>query len=373
MESKKFSLTAATISAADFLRKPFRKFQGIPGVETLDGKNLFVVWYANDEPGEGPGNYVILARSSDNALSWREVLHIVPPDGESRVYDPVIWFDPLGRLWLFWAQCHSTYLWDSFDGKAGVWAAVCNDPSGEELKWSVPRRIADGIMMNKPTVLKDQSWALPVSVWALRPDLLVPETVPQAFPNVLFSRDNGETFVWRRGPDVPERTFDEHMIIEQSDGRLRLFVRTGYGIGSAVSTPDGGEWQDIGDSGLGGPNSRFAVRRLRSGRLCLINHQMPHRLPQEKLTSCRENLTAWLSDDDGASWYGRMLIDGRKDVSYPDFAEAGDGFIYLVHDHDRTGCGEIILSRFKEDDIAAGRIVSPGAYCRMVVSALADR
>ena len=274
MESKKFSLTAATISAADFLRKPFRKFQGIPGVETLDGKNLFVVWYANDEPGEGPGNYVILARSSDNALSWREVLHIVPPDGESRVYDPVIWFDPLGRLWLFWAQCHSTYLWDSFDGKAGVWAAVCNDPSGEELKWSVPRRIADGIMMNKPTVLKDQSWALPVSVWALRPDLLVPETVPQAFPNVLFSRDNGETFAWRRGPDVPERTFDEHMIIEQSDGRLRLFVRTGYGIGSAVSIPEGGEWQDIGDSGLGGPNSRFAVRmENRNHRRRVINDQ----------------------------------------------------------------------------------------------------
>lgn len=162
------------------------------------------------------------------------------------------------------------------------------------------------------------------------------------------------------------------MMIERRDGSWWLLVRTHYGIGQAFSSDRGKSWHDIGDSGLGGPNSRFAVRRLKSGRLLLVNHQFPLPLPGEKRQTwggAREKLTAWLSDDDGRSWYGRMMIDERPGVSYPDFTEGSDGFVYCIYDHERLERGEILLARFTEEDVAAGSFVTPGGFTRGVVSA----
>jgi hypothetical protein len=150
-----------------------------------------------------------------------------------------------------------------------------------------------------------------------------------------------------------------------------VLVRTDYGIGQGFSDDGGKSWRDVGDSGLGGPNSRFAVRRLKSGKLLLVNHQSLLTLPGEKRQDwrCREKLAAWLSDDDGKSWYGRLMLDERAGVSYPDFAEGPDGFIYCVYDRERVNRGEILLARFSEADVAAGTFVTPGSYCRGTVNA----
>lgn len=155
---------------------------------------------------------------------------------------------------------------------------------------------------------------LPTALWSLYPEKIPAEYRPLAYPNLSVSHDNGASFELVTGADVPERWFDEHMMIERKDGSWWLLVRTHYGIGQAFSSDRGKSWHDIGDSGLGGPNSRFAVRRLKSGRLLLVNHQSPLPLPGEKRQTwrAREKLTAWLSDDDGRSWYGQMMIDERR-------------------------------------------------------------
>ena len=72
---------------------------------------------------------------------------------------PNLWHDPLGRMWLFWAQSESF-----FDGRSGVWAVTCMDSGTTAPDWSAPRRLANGIMMNKPTLLADGAWALPAAV-----------------------------------------------------------------------------------------------------------------------------------------------------------------------------------------------------------------
>ena len=161
------------------------------------------------------------------------------------------------------------------------------------------------------------------------------------------------------------------MLVEQRNGVWHAFVRTHYGIGQAFSDDRGRTWRDIGDSGLGGPNSRFAVRRLKTGDLLLVNHQFPVTLPEEKRSGwgCREKLTAWLSRDDGVSWQGRLLLDERPGVSYPDFVEGGDGFLYCIYDHDRCGRGEILLARFTAQDVLAGEFITPGGFQRGLVSA----
>ena len=371
MGSEKFSMCPAALKRPTGKETGQRRFQGIPGVETA-GDRLFVSHYANDIPGEGPGNYAVLLVSGDGGKSWEEILHVLPPDPGSRVYDPVLWLDPAGRLWMFWAQCRSEKLWDCFDGRAGVWASVCRNPAAAKLRWGAPRRLADGVMMNKPEVLKDGSWVLPVALWSNYPEKLTEEQKPFARPNLLITQDRGRTFTLTVGPDIAGRTFDEHVVVQDPDGSLWVLARTKYGIGESFSRDGGRTWSASRDSGLGGPGSRFALRRLRSGRLCLVNHQSLHLLPGETPpeNQVREKLSVWLSDDDGKSWYGRLLLDVRKNVSYPDIAEGNDGFIYEVHDHERLVHGQILLSRFTEKDVASGELVTPGAFRLMTVSSL---
>ena len=92
-----------------------------------------------------------------------------------------VWIDPLGRLWVFWGQSAGMQ-----DGRFGVWAIVTDDPDAAEPKWSAPRRLGDGIMLNKPTVLKNGDWLLPASVWKADNSC-----------RVLASTDQGQTFQLR--------------------------------------------------------------------------------------------------------------------------------------------------------------------------------
>jgi hypothetical protein len=71
-----------------------------------------------------------------------------------------------------------------------------------------------------------------------------------------------------------------------------------------------------------------------------------------------------LSDDDGRSWSGGLLLDERMNVSYPDGVEAPDGKIYIVYDHDRFKAREILMAVFTENDVRSGA----GGRLRVVVN-----
>ena len=334
-----------------------RLWQGIPGLEQARNGRLWAVWYSGGT-GEGPDNYIILATSEDDGRTWSQPVLTVDPPGMVRAYDPCLWHDPLGRLWLFWAQSY-----DFFDGRAGVWCIRCDDSTVARPAWSAPRRIANGVMMNKPTALSTGEWLLPTAVWAYRTPHL-PELSHERYSNVLCTTDQGETFSIRGGADVPDRQFDEHMIVERKDGSLWMLVRTRYGIGESVSTDRGCTWSPGKPSPLGGPGSRFFIRRLRSGRLLLVNH---HNFTK------RNNLTAMLSDDDGQTWYGHLLLDGRSQVSYPDGIEAEDGRIYVIYDRERYGAKEVLMAVFTEQDVIQGRCTSPHARLQVVVNKVVSR
>ncbi len=70
-------------------------------------------------------------------------------------------------------------------------------------------------------------------------------------------------------------------------------------------------------------------------------------------------LSAWLSDDDGKTWQGGLMLDERKGVSYPDGFQAPDGTIYISYDRNRATDGEILLARFTEEDILAKQAREP--------------
>lgn len=346
-----------------------RHWQGIPGIERARNGRLWATWYTGGIT-EQPGNYVVLVTSDDDGATWTEpMLVVAPPDG-CRTYDPCLWHDPLGRLWLFWAQCEGFY-----DGRAGVWAIRCDDATSATPVFTAPRRLCHGIMMNKPTVLSTGEWCLPAAIWVYVPPVRH-ELDSERFSNCVVSTDGGETWHRRGGADVPERAFDEHMIVERRDGSLWMLVRTQSGIGESISTDRGITWSP-GRPALPGPNSRFFLRRLRSGRLLLVNHEMAAEGNQG-----RSHLTAWLSEDDGASWLGGLLLDARWQVSYPDGVEADDGRIYIIYDYNRgahyPGSAnalrdrEILLAVLTEEDVLAGHPVSPQARLHVRVNRIPD-
>ena len=42
---------------------------------------------------------------------------------------------------------------------------ITDDPDAETPRWFEPRRLGDGIMLNKPTVLSNGDWLFTSSVW----------------------------------------------------------------------------------------------------------------------------------------------------------------------------------------------------------------
>ena len=357
------------------LAPEIRRHSGIPGIEILPSGRLFAVWYSGPEPREGAGNYVILSTSTDGGIHWREIQAVVPEPG-MRAFDSVLWLAPDGRLHWFWTQSLSSETLGIYDGRCGVWCAECDAPDTDTPEWSEPHRLADGVMMNKPYLLRDGVRLLPVALWGFQPEKVPPELRSIARPNLLLSRDNGKNFRLLPGPesDPNGRTYDEHCIVERSDGSWWMLIRTRFGIGESVSRDGGMHWSRVKESGLGGADSRFTIRRLQSGRLLLIHHRTFHRLPGEPGNPARrERLTAHLSDDDGRSWYGGLMLDERGGVSYPDFTQASDGTIFAVYDRERTTAGEILMARFTEADVAAGRSITPGNAFRMTISAFPER
>lgn len=356
---KELSLCKAVVSSSPgsaYRPQNRQGFQGIPGIEKTASGRLFVTFYAGGGE-EGPHNFVLLITSDDEGQTFSPPQFVVDPPGLVRAFDPTLWIDPLGRLWWFWAQSYEKY-----DGRCGVWAAVCAEPDAPCMRFSEPQRISSGIMLNKPTVLKDGAWLFPIAVWAswvAASDLNSPPD--ECLSYVYRSTDHGESFVRLGGSDVRDRWFDEHMVVERQSGDLWMLVRTRSGIGQSVSLDGGRTWGPGSDTGLGGPNSRFFVRRLQSGRLLLVNHDG---------VRDRSRLTAFLSEDDGLTWPHRLLLDGRPSVSYPDGVQDEDGRIYVVYDRDRQGVGEILMAVFREEDIRAGRVLSPDGRLSQVIDRL---
>lgn len=344
-----------------------RRWQGIPGVECTKNGRLFIGFYTGMVTEE-PGNYILVCISDDGGESFSApYMAILPPTANVRCFDECLWIDPKGKLHLFWAQTYGF-----MDGRIGVWESICEDPDAKEPKFSAPRRLANGIMMNKPLVLSSGEWLLTCAIYrdcrvSRTADSVLPSNVlsipEEEFSNIYMSNDEGESYSLIGHSDYENRSVDEHMCVERKDGSLWMLIRARGGsfggIGQAFSYDKGYTWQNEGPANITGPSARFFIRRLKSGALLLINH---HEF------SGRNNLKAMLSFDDGETWQGFLLLDERKPVTYPDAVEDENGNIYVTYDFGRFDEREILLAKITEKDILAGEIVSDGSYIKRLVN-----
>ena len=315
-----------------------------------------------------PNAFLMAATSDDNGETWSKPRLVI--DGRSTslpnsrtVIIGNFWTDPLGRLWLFFDQTMN-----HFDGRSGLWAIVCENPDAENPVWTKPTRIWHGSMLNKPVVLSSGEWLLPsylLQNGGFGPfNGIFPELDPYRGVNVLVSKDQGKTWQLRGIRSFPNPDWHEAMIVEKKDGQLWMMARTTKGIMESFSSDRGATWSEPAATAanIQHPNSRFFFRRLASGRLLLIkNGKELHQHPG------RNFFSAWVSDDDGQTWKGGLVREDREKVTYPDGFQAPDGTIYVSYDHNR-GPGEVTMARFTEEDILAGKIVSPQSKLKMIIA-----
>jgi len=334
------------------------------GIERTPGGRLWACWVAG---GDSPEAFFVLATSDDDGEHWSSPRLVIDTHSKElprprSILVGNLWTDPLGRLWLIFDQSM-----DMFDGRAGVWAALCENPDGDEPTWSSPRRIWHGVTLNKPTVLSSGEWMMPISLdqrGGFGPFKgCFPELDSMRGANVFVSTDEGANWERRGMARFPNPDWHEHMIVERRDRSLWMLARTSKGMMECESTDQGKTWSTPVESAIKQPNARFHIRRLGSGRLLLIKHGN-----QIDAHSGRVQLSAWLSEDDGSTWNGGLVLDERTGISYPDGFQAPDGTIYISYDRNRSTDGEILLARFTESDILAGKLTGPKSKLRMLIS-----
>ena len=320
--------------------KQDRQWQGIPAIERAANGRLWAAFFSGGPKEPDPTNFVLLSTSEDDGVTWSEPMNTVDLPGDTRVYDPSLWHDPNGRLWLFYNHA-------CLDPKDfSIWAMTTDNSDSATPTWSAPRKIEVGVpfafRLNKPTVLTNGDWLLPVTWADAAPDDWFAMT--GQLQGVAISSDQGGTWSFHGAVDAPRWAL-ENMFLERADGRVWMLIRTGAGVLWESFSADGGRtWTEAQPTTIVNPGVRFFIGRLASGRILLINTPDPKR---------RQTMLAYVADDEEgiASATSGLLLDGRNSVSYPDAVQGPDGTIYAVHDYDRAGHGEIVLSVFEEADI----------------------
>lgn len=338
-----------------------RLFQGVAGIERAADGRLWAAWYGGGIT-EDRQNYILLSSSGDEGRTWQRAL-VLDPDGDGpvRAFDPCLWHDPEGKLWLFWGQETTQQKGRDF-GTFVTFAITTTDSGKADARWSAPRQIANGVMMNKPTVTNDGRWLLPVSSW-----------YTDGSSRAVVSTDHGATFTELGAANIPEkksRSADEQMIVERKNGSLWMLVRGKFatgdkgvtGLGESISTDGGRTWPDVKASTISHLTTRFFIRRLASGRLLLVRQNPPAG------AKGRSHLTAFLSDDDGHIWRGGLLLDERDGAAYPDGVQAADGTISVIYDFQRGRDKEILMAVFDEAEVLEGKLTSPKSQLRVLVN-----
>lgn len=338
---------------------------------------LWASWITGED---GPGSYTVANYSDDGGDTWSDVAFVIDGHGNVPTRGNVcgrtniigtFWLDPEGRFHVFTDQSML-----HLDGRAGIWDAIAIDPDGSPSKWGPARRIGHGHLMNKPTVLSNgkcavagylnESWTGHFSGFAGAFRSLDAERGSTCY----ISANNGLTWEKRGTVPFPANDWNETSIVELKDGTLRMYARVlveNRGrLMVADSKDEGRTWtKPYFLKSMDNTNSRCQVRRLKSGRLLFVKHRKPE--ADAKAWQNRDHLTAYLSDDDGATWKGGLELYAGT-ASYPDVCQGPDGTIYVSHDHDRGHAAEIWLHRFTEEDILAGRIVSRNGRMNILVA-----
>lgn len=173
------------------------------------------------------------------------------------------------------------------------------------------------------------------------------KTVNHFVSHCYISDDGGQT--WRNGKwyvDAPKRGAMEPEVVELSDGRILMIVRTQLGyIGKSYSSDGGDTWSKLETLGVRAPEAPSTLRRIPStGDLVLIFNDTF--TPGAGHGGKRTPLTAAISSDEGVTWknVGNLESDASKTFSYTSLTFVRDR---AVMSYWESGAGRQLSCRFR--------------------------
>ena len=342
------------------------------GIALTRGGRLYCVWFGGED---GCNSYLIGTWSDDDGKTWTDTRFVVgsrDPIGKIGMCDlrltvlvGNVWAAPDGTLRLYVYQAVN-----QFNGRGANWEFVCADPDAKEPVWSEARFVCWGSMHNKPIVRADGSWLLPTDFERNLFDGAFdhfPDLEPMRGCGVTVSMDGGKTWKWKgRARPTGDDHFCEHSVVELKDRTLLMYLRTGKGLMESRSTDGGVTWSEPRlPDGLRQVVARFGFIRLANGHLLVVKNGSS----ADKVNGdLREKLSAYISDDEGRTWKGCLMLDERANVSYPDIIQTPDGGIYVSYDRNRGQSDDaILLARFTEAEVLGGMLVEPVSFLKRIV------
>ena len=346
-----------------------QNFRTTTGMARTPKGRIFLSYFSSGEHAdEGAGNYTMIISSDDGGVTFQDRVLIEPPKMDTtRVWDCVPWVDDTNRLWVFYAQ---SYL--SQDGRDGIWVVRCDNPDDEDMVFTKPRRIANGVVVRAPIITSKGEWMFAGCVWdpkcahgSVKGNMGINNLQDEIGVSVYRSTDKGETFE-RIASKIrfPYSTFDEPCMVERSDGSLMMWIR-GMNCTAHTFSYDGGyTWTiPVQNLKMNLPNTRFHFGKLKSGNILLLCN---YKADMFSYYGGRNHLTALISKDDGETWEGCLMIDEREGSQQPDFVEGNDGFIYITYGRAPQFAAESMLAIVTEEDILAGNLVNPNSKLRII-------
>lgn len=303
-----------------------RSWQGIPSIEIDQQGTIYIAWYTGGK-GEEAGNYITVSISKNQGKTWIQNNIIINPTINSlRFFDPCLWKDKYGEICLSWSKSINNW-----DGKGGVFYSRIR--STDSIQYSKPRFLADGVMMNKPTLsYGKKTMFYPISSWSKTPGTFI------------YKSEEDLSFSLISTIEIPKniRTVDEHEILQLANETFICFIRGTDGVYFSKSDNLTKWTVPVKFTAIGPTNSgRFSLSRLQSGNIALV------------ITNAtdRSNLKIFISDDECSTWKYSMLIDKRLGVSYPNLTQDEAGKIHVTYDYDRYKSLDINHVIFTESDV----------------------
>lgn len=311
----------------------------IPAIVTTTGGTVLAFAEGRKNGCSDTGDIdLVMKRSEDNGKTWSQLM-VIWDDGENVCGNPAPVVDEnTGTVHLLatW-NLGKDHERDIIDRKSKDTRRVfVMRTENEGRNWSMPREIT--------STVKAESWTwyatgpchgIQLKVGDKKGRLLIPCDHIEAgtkkyYSHAIYSDDHGES--WKLGGSTPQDQVNECSVAELPDGRVMLnmrnYDRTQKSRKVSFSLDGGDSWSDIqADSALVEPICQASLLSVfgtdkENFTLLFLNPAHPEK---------RENMTLRISQDEGASWPGSLVLH-EGPSAYSDMTRLSNGNLVCLYE-----------------------------------------
>lgn len=348
----------------------------IPALVTAaDNSLVAVVDKRGSSLGDLPNTISIMSRrSTDNGKNWSEPV-VVAQGGNGKTYgDPAVVLDKkTGNLICMFVGDQG--LWNATPyNRQGIYVSKSTDNG---VSWSEPVAITDQVYANHSSwyagfagsghglCLKDGRWMFVLAIRATS------ATGVPLHNYAIYSDDGGDN--WTLSTNAATTAGDEAKVVELENGDILMSIRN-PSKGNRIfckSTDRGQTWgkayfeTELKDPACNGDIIRYSYSTDEGSE---GKSRLLHSLPES--TTTRENVTIYLSEDDGETWpIKKRLVDGYS--AYSSLTVLSDGTIGALVEEGKWDSNlpgedgfQLVFYRFTMDwltsDVTEPPVVSEG-------------